>query len=394
MRISGVICECNPPHGGHRYLLERAGADAGATVAVMSGWLTQRGEPAVLAPRVRAAMLLSMGADAVFDLPFPYAAATGESFAAAGVSMLERLGADELWFGSECGDMEKLRAAEAISGTPEFLAAYRNAARSGEGTAAAYAALLRERMGGDAPLAPNDLLAVSYLRALNRSGSRMAPRTVRRQGDAFHAQDVRSAAFPSATALRGLLRAGGADAVRDFYPPEQLARIRAEVAAGRAPADGSRLDAVFLAWLRMAQESEAERVPEWGGGIGRRLTAVAREADSFDAVLRLAGVRCPRARLRRGMLYALTRVTAADLQTPPACAVLLAANRTGCAFLAERRRTGTIPIVTKRSDVPQTSAATRQLRLTERAAALWTLALPHPVPPATLLRQSAYVEKD
>ena len=89
-----------------------------------------------------------------------------------------------------------------------------------------------------------------------------------------------------------------------------------------------------------------------------------------------------------------TRVTAADLQTPPACAVLLAANRTGCAFLAERRRTGTIPIVTKRSDVPQTAAATRQLRLTERAAALWTLALPHPVPPATLLRQSAYVEKD
>lgn len=102
MRISGIVCECNPPHAGHLYLMDRARADgADAVILVMSGCFTQRGEVAILSPRVRAQMLLSGGADAVFELPFPHCAAHGEAFGAAGVSLLARLGITDLWFGSE-----------------------------------------------------------------------------------------------------------------------------------------------------------------------------------------------------------------------------------------------------------------------------------------------------
>ena len=84
MRISGIVCECNPPHAGHLYLMDRARADgADAVILVMSGCFTQRGEAAILSPRVRAQMLLSGGADAVFELPFPHCAAHGEAFGAA-----------------------------------------------------------------------------------------------------------------------------------------------------------------------------------------------------------------------------------------------------------------------------------------------------------------------
>ena len=49
MNICGVICEFNPFHNGHAYHLNaaRKAASPDATVCVMSGDFTQRGEPAV-----------------------------------------------------------------------------------------------------------------------------------------------------------------------------------------------------------------------------------------------------------------------------------------------------------------------------------------------------------
>ena len=80
MRIAGIICECNPLHRGHLYLMERARQDgADGVICVMSGCFTQRGDAAVFDPRTRAEMILTEGgADAVFELPFPYSAAGAE----------------------------------------------------------------------------------------------------------------------------------------------------------------------------------------------------------------------------------------------------------------------------------------------------------------------------
>ena len=102
MKTAGIICECNPPHAGHAYLIRQAKNSSDCVVCLMSGPFVQRGDAAVLSPRARARMLLEMGADAVLELPFPYAASSAESFAAAGVSILSRLRVDTLWFGSEC----------------------------------------------------------------------------------------------------------------------------------------------------------------------------------------------------------------------------------------------------------------------------------------------------
>ena len=48
MKICGIVCEFNPLHNGHAYLLAQARARSGcdALVCVMSGNFTQRGEPA------------------------------------------------------------------------------------------------------------------------------------------------------------------------------------------------------------------------------------------------------------------------------------------------------------------------------------------------------------
>ena len=69
MKICGIVCEFNPLHNGHAYLLAQARARSGcdALVCVMSGNFTQRGEPACMEKYTRAEHAILAGADAVID---------------------------------------------------------------------------------------------------------------------------------------------------------------------------------------------------------------------------------------------------------------------------------------------------------------------------------------
>lgn len=69
MKICGIICEYNPFHNGHAYLIEQAKRKSGceALVCVMSGCFTQRGEPAFLDKYTRARHAVLAGADAVIE---------------------------------------------------------------------------------------------------------------------------------------------------------------------------------------------------------------------------------------------------------------------------------------------------------------------------------------
>ena len=60
MTVAGIICEFNPLHSGHAYLmaqLRQHGADA--VVCAMSGNFVQRGEPALVNKLSRAEMAVS-----------------------------------------------------------------------------------------------------------------------------------------------------------------------------------------------------------------------------------------------------------------------------------------------------------------------------------------------
>ena len=111
MKIVGLITEYNPFHNGHLYHIEKArrltGADS--VIAVMSGDYVQRGTPAILSKRLRAAMALRMGVSVVIELPVAYATGSAEYFAEGAVSILDQLGCiDSICFGSECGDITML----------------------------------------------------------------------------------------------------------------------------------------------------------------------------------------------------------------------------------------------------------------------------------------------
>ena len=397
MRTAGIICECNPMHDGHRYLIEQAKKSGVDTViCVMSGCFTQRGEPAMLDPRTRARILLLGGADAVLELPFPYSAAGAEYFAKAGVSILDRLGVNSLWFGSECGDLDYLSRIAEISAQKSFQERYRAACADGSvGTAQAYFECLHALGAQEKPLFSNDILGISYLRALMQIGSGMEARTVKRVGSGFREDVLKKGELPSASALRKLLLDKGIEAWEEYLSQEAIALASEQIEKGCAPACWENAERAVLSHFRLMSPEWQEKVPELVGGLGRRVFRAAQEARSFEELLKLSATKkYPESRIRRGILFSMTGITEADLRREPAYAVLLAANAAGCDFLAIGRRNRKISVVTSHAKIPSSDDAIRQEFLTRQAFSLYTLCMKQPIASDAFLRCSSFIEEE
>ena len=193
MKVTGIIAECNPLHEGHKYLLQEARKNTGADyiVIAMSGDYVQRGAPAVVSKEQRACALLQNGADLVLELPLYVSDSGADYFARGGVSLLESLGVvTDLAFGSESGDLSLLQdaARELNEDTEAFREVLQNGLRKGLTFPQARAEAIADM---ELPASPNDLLGTEYLRALDRTGSRIRPHAIPRT-DAVSASYLRA----------------------------------------------------------------------------------------------------------------------------------------------------------------------------------------------------------
>ena len=122
MHVLGLVVEYNPFHLGHLHHLAEAKrlTAPDATVAVMSGCFTQRGEPAVTDKWTRAEMALRHGVDLVLELPFAWAVRSAPYFASGATRLLAAIGATNICFGSESGSLAPLeQAAEVLLAEPD-----------------------------------------------------------------------------------------------------------------------------------------------------------------------------------------------------------------------------------------------------------------------------------
>ena len=374
MQALGIICEYNPLHAGHAYLLEKARATGKTVICLMSGNFVQRGEAAILPPHVRAEMALAAGADLVLELPFPYACGSARYFATAGVRALAGVGCDTLMFGSESADKVAL-----LDGAKRLYDAIFHAdleARMPDtGDAAAHFAAL-----GDTPAA-NDILALEYTRAILDEGFSLEILPVRREGAGYN-DAVLGTGFPSATALRQRLAVG--EQITTLLPPcvQEIWRNAQENYGGTA--DTARLGTVLLARLRAGDLPE--HIADCGGGLLSHLAKAAyRATDYVTLCTEAATKRYTNGRLRRAMLYLLSGVTREDLLASPAYLRLLGANGQGREYLAGTRKTRTVPVITKTAELDLSNARiARQHALENVCHALYALCLPRPTLPAAL----------
>lgn len=194
MKVCAVICELNPFHNGHEYLLRSARQLSGAdcVIAVMSGDFVQRGQPAVCDKYARTAQALMGGADLVIELPVMYATASADYFAMGAVSAITSLGCvDSICFGSECGDLDMLTSCAGLRSESDpglhILSQGQDSATSknykitkllkeGMSYAKAYATVTGNEF------ASNDMLAIRYIKSLDMLGSDIEKICVKRKG--------------------------------------------------------------------------------------------------------------------------------------------------------------------------------------------------------------------
>lgn len=340
-KITGITAEYNPFHSGHAYQIEQIESDA--VVAVMSGSFVQRGDVAAADKWTRAHLAVKGGVDLVIELPVVFALNTAQKFALGAVSLLDSIGADEICFGSECGDISTLaQTAALIENEPQEVSEkIKKLIASGMSYPAAREQAYADKIPNGILSEPNNILAVEYLRALIRLNSKLRPVTIKRYGAGYN-DALPKNGIASASAIREILKEGGkADGFTEFND---------------IPNDLSRLDSAVTANLRMMTPEQLRKINDVGEGLENRILRAAAECSAIDEIAeKIKTKRYTMSRIRRILISSLLGITADMSNHMPDYIRVLAMNETGKSALKEIKKRSKLPIITKAADYKERS---------------------------------------
>ena len=346
MKITGIICEYNPLHLGHKKQLElvRKADPEGSIVCLMSGNFVQRGMPAIVNKMVRAKAAVDCGADLVLELPVTYALSSAEGFAKGGVDILASF-CDTLCFGAETGNEDTfMELAQALL-SEDFSVCLKAELEKGLSFPAARQKAL-EIMGLDAGLLalPNNILATEYCKAILSGGHDLVPLVITREGS-YH-DDAPDAQNPSATSIRKLMDTG-----KDWkaYVPEEAVTALTSTTTHHI----RYAERAILSKLRTMTDEDFEALPYGSEGLWRKFMHNARKEASLEGVLEATkSKRYTRTRLDRMVMCAFLGITEKQLSSPAPYVRVLGFNDKGRQGLKTARNHGNFHNVGEKQEHP------------------------------------------
>ena len=113
MKVVGIVVEYNPLHNGHLLHLEKIKQEANPDliIAVMSSSFTSRGDLSIFDKFEKTKQALMAGIDLVIELPLIYTLQRADIFAKNAIDILNLVGVDEIWIGSEENNIELYKEA-------------------------------------------------------------------------------------------------------------------------------------------------------------------------------------------------------------------------------------------------------------------------------------------
>ena len=337
MKVCGIVAEYNPLHSGHKFHIYRskelAGADA--VVAVMSGSFTQRGEAASFDKWTRAKSAILAGANLVVELPFCFACAPAEIFAGGAIRLLENIGCNYVSFGSETGDIEKLKAM--ASAQEQQMAQHLADGKS-------YSSAIAAASGTD--FTPNDILAVEYLKAIDKYNLKITPLTVKREGSGYDSENTDND-YISAKGCRRLISEKDFDALKKYMPAFEIYKSALEEGKYTNP---DILGTLFAGLIRTGRIDLANAAYATEG-IENRIAKAAQEYGNLsDIVSAVKTKRYTHTRIMRiisCMMLGLTKEKLDKFVLSGAEYIrVLAADETGTKLMKEIKKNSPLPIIT------------------------------------------------
>ena len=223
MKATGIVVEYNPFHNGHKLHLKESKKKGDLVIAVMSGNFLQRGEPAIYNKWARASMALKNGVDIVVELPVFYATQSAEIFAHGAIDILDKLGVENIVFGSESSDLKKLKKIAYLQTDKKKLLDEKIKKKMDEGISYPNAInnAIEEILGEKNILKPNDILGVEYIKAIRKLESPMKVNLIERMAVGYHDKKVEEE-LASATSIRQMIKEDRVDDIKKVIPIESF----------------------------------------------------------------------------------------------------------------------------------------------------------------------------
>ncbi|MBR7172435.1 MAG: nucleotidyltransferase family protein [Clostridia bacterium] len=325
MNFCGVICEFNPFHNGHNYIINEAKKATGAEiVCLMSGNFVQRGTPAITSKFERAKHAISAGANTVLELPTVFACSNAENFATGAIKIFKALGIKQIAFGIEKASLEILKQIAKLKqeNSERFQTAFKNEIQNGINFNTALKRSIASTLKDDSVIEilnkPNNILAIEYLTAILKLDANITPIAIERCDDGFESKTPNKE-FLSASAIRELINNGSdyEKYIPNFANLEEIFNN----------SHLSTFETLALLKIRQTPAKDLEKCYDYTEGIEYRIKEMADKLSSLEDVKQ--AVATPRYRLPRVnklLLYPLLNITKqvvkTALESKPAVKVL------------------------------------------------------------------------
>ena len=181
MEIIGIICEYNPLHNGHLYQLQKIKEryPDSLLILVLNGYFLERGEISILTKEDKTRVSLESGIDIVLELPFIFGTQSADTFANTAVKILNNFGVAKIIFGSEANDVDML-----INLAKKQLDdSYDERVKKYLGEGLNYPTALAKALNVEFNFLPNDLLGISYAKAIIKNNYKIDIETIKRTSD-------------------------------------------------------------------------------------------------------------------------------------------------------------------------------------------------------------------
>lgn len=179
MKKIGIICEYNPFHNGHLYHIQKIKEmyPNSMIILVLGSYFLERGDVSIISKWNKTRIALDYGINLVIELPTLYGTNSGDYFAYYAVKALNLAKVDAIVFGSETADLEQLKRIAKTQEDEEFNEKVKDNLKKGSN----YPTSLSKSL--DITLQSNDILGVSYIKAINELNPAIEPVVIKRTNE-------------------------------------------------------------------------------------------------------------------------------------------------------------------------------------------------------------------
>ena len=222
MQKIGIICEYNPFHNGHLYHIKKIKElyPNSLIILILNGYFLERGEISIVSKKDKTKIALDNNIDLVLELPVIFGTQSADIFGYYSIEILNYFQVDKIIFGSESNDLKILEnIADIQLNNQNYQENVRNLLNKGLNYPTALAKALNLNFDFNNP---NDLLAISYIKAIKKINPSISYESIKRTSD-YH--DLKSnQEIISASNIRNKINLN--EDITKYLPEEVLKYIK------------------------------------------------------------------------------------------------------------------------------------------------------------------------